>query len=443
MNIKINESLVSTKFKYLILNEYRYNINFGSRGSGKSEHDILDLLLKSFSNEFVKILYVNTIFKNIRNQEYARLKRIAKSKNLDKFFRFYDGDYRIQNLISGHWFIPFGLDNIEATKGLDDITIIYWDECTRGTLEDFLTLDKLLRTPQGQYLQFKVSFNPINEKNWTRKYFFKENNAYELKDNFAENTLLIHSTFQDNEFIDREAYGQTLINGAVGDPSKLECDYYGRWGNEVKDNLFIHSFNKTRHNKPIELNDREIIYLSFDFNYNPMTCLVIQRDRFLDWIHIVKEYRLEKADVYAICREIKRDFKDLRYCEVYGDSSGWAHKAEAVNARPAFNTIIEELELVPSQVRQPRGKPKNYIQEKRTLANEIMALHPKFIIGNCPFLIDDIESIQVGEDYKMIKDKDASKSHLLDALCDFLYAQVRKDWDNWKHKNLIYDTPRG
>lgn len=442
MLIKVNESSISEKFKPLLLNEYRYNINFGSRGSGKSESDIMDLLLKSFSEDFVKILYVNTIFKNIRNQEYARFKRIAKSKNLDSFFRFYDGDYRIQNILTGHWFIPFGLDNIEATKGLDDITIIYWDECTRGTLEDFLTLDKLLRTPQGKYLQFKVSFNPVSEKNWTRKHFFDEKNAYKLKTEFESETLLIHSTFQDNYFIDRDAYGKTLINGAIGDPSKLECDYYGRWGNEIKNNLFIHSFNKTRHVKPVEYNEREITYLSFDFNYNPMTCLVIQRDRFLNWIHVVKEYRLEKSDVYSICREIKKDFQDLRYCEVYGDSSGWAHKAEALNARPAFNTIIEELRLSPRQVRQPRGKPKNYIQEKRTLANEIMALHPNFIIGNCPFLIDDIESIEAGEDYKMIKDKDASKSHLLDALCDFLYANLRHDWDNWKRLNLQYDTQR-
>lgn len=452
--ILVKKEWISKHFRDFFIERKKYNFFMGGRGSSKTTVILINLLLETFSTEFRNIYYCRHEWETIRRFTYKDICQILERTGLGEHFIYSkseNGSMVVKNKHTGWTLSPYGLSDLENIKGMPNPTDVFIDEVTACHRDAIGAVLGVLRTPKAKVKRLICAWNPISEKHYMRQDYFEESNPYLLKEVIEFGSEKIHlrnqsyfnlSTYLNNDFLDKDDYLQNLVIKAKGDPSKMECDVYGRWGNEVKDNLFIHSFNKTRHNKPIEFNDREIIYLSFDFNYNPMTCLVIQRDRFLDWIHVVKEYRLEKADVYAICREIKRDFKDLRYCEVYGDSSGWAHKAEAINARPAFNTIIEELGLVPSQVRQPRGKPKNYIQEKRTLANEIMALHPNFIIGNCPFLIDDIESIQVGEDYKMIKDKDASKSHLLDALCDFLYAQVRKDWDNWKHQNLRYDTQR-
>ena len=38
------------------------------------------------------------------------------------------------------------MDDAEKTKGISDPTVIWWDEITKGTKEDFLTLNALLRT---------------------------------------------------------------------------------------------------------------------------------------------------------------------------------------------------------------------------------------------------------------------------------------------------------
>ena len=41
--------------------------------------------------------------------------------------------------------------------------VIWWDEITKGTKEDFLTLNALLRTPLSTKHQFIISFNPVIE----------------------------------------------------------------------------------------------------------------------------------------------------------------------------------------------------------------------------------------------------------------------------------------
>jgi hypothetical protein len=66
-----------------------------------------------------------------------------------------------------------------------------------------------LRTPLNNKLQFIISFNPVSEKSWLREFFFKKENAYEIKEDI-ESIYLNHSTYINNDFIDKETYLKTL-----------------------------------------------------------------------------------------------------------------------------------------------------------------------------------------------------------------------------------------
>jgi len=184
-----NDYLVGSKFENILLSSDRYIIAMGGRGSGKSETFYIKYLLSLFEPYNFKLAYINKEFGNIRDQQYAGFKRVAKYMGVFEALRFYDGDYRIVNPDNGNALIPKGMDNAEKTKGLDDITAIWWDEVNKGTLEDFTTLNALLRTPDCEYLQFALSFNPVSEKHWLRTYFFKEKEPYKLKDEFQYHTL--------------------------------------------------------------------------------------------------------------------------------------------------------------------------------------------------------------------------------------------------------------
>lgn len=431
--LKIKKETISSKFAELILSKNRYIVAFGGRGSGKTRHFYMKYIYESFESKHFALLYVNKEFRNIRDQQFLGFKNTIKDLGLQEYFKFYEGDYRIQNLISGNWFIPKGMDNAEKTKGIEEVTNIWIDEVNKCTVEDVTTLDKLLRTPKAEYLQLAVSFNPVSDKHWLKSYFFDES-GYLASQRFKD--ILIHnSTFKDNEFIDQKAYEETLIIGSNGDPAKLECDLYGRWGNIKKDNLFIFNYRQERHHDlTIQDNRNEFIWLSFDFNINPMTCLVFQKDSWFRWIHCLKEYRLENSDLYEFCALIKKDYPPHRIL-VAGDAAGFNRDVRSRGLKSCYQIIREELGLAASQIKvTPKSKKSNvkgvdYVIDKRNNANAILARHPNFKIANCPYLIEDIESTQANEQNKMKKDDD-SKSHFLDAFCDFLHQTCYK-WSNF------------
>lgn len=428
MKINLDESAYSSKFLSLLETTAEYVIAFGGRGGGKTHHIILKLILASFSNDYQKIIYVNKVFRNIKNAQFATLKRVIEELGLKAYFKFYEGDYRIVNKVTGNWFIPFGMDDSESTKALDNPTIMWWDEITQGSMDDFLALNNLLRTP-GANPQFIVSFNPVNEKHWVRTFFFSDNDAYKGNVELLKDVFVHHSTFEDNEFIDQQKYLNKLNLQIVKGEANLECDRFGRWGNVKKQNLFIFNFDQKKHTcQDVTLVDNEYIEISIDFNVEPMTAIVAQRDYYNRWIRYVQEYRIGPSDIYELCERIKEDHDTTRII-VTGDSSGWARSYMNRGHKKGYEIIKEELNLEDWQIKTPKGKPANYIQDKRRLANYILGLHPDIKFGNMPFLFNDFDSVQCNAKGEMNKNKDPQKAHLIDCFCDHLYTFC-KEWEH-------------
>ena len=420
MQINLKRSAYSEKFKDLFSCKKRIVCLFGGRGSGKTDHAITKLILDSFELKYFKCLYINKEFANIRDQQYSAIKKIITRMGLQDYFKFYNGDYRIVNILNGNSFIPKGLDDPEKTKGIDDVSHIFWDEINKGTKEDFTTLNKLLRTPLAEYLQFIFCFNPVSDKHWLRSFFFDDKDWYKLKDTF-KNAYLNHSTYKDNEFLNKEEYLDTLMTDNY-DESSINCDVYGLWGNPKIGSPFINTFNFDKHisKEPLQLDQRLQTWVSVDFNVEPMTALVCQIDLHKRKIRVIDEFRELNSDIYKLCDWIKNNY-DTRFMFVTGDSSGNNRHAYSRNGQSGFQIIKNELMLNYTQLKVLKGKPAGYVQNKRMIGNAVFAKHSDFLLSNVPFLVDDIESISVSEDGKMAKNKDSTKSHLLDCLLDFLF----------------------
>ncbi len=431
MKIKLNKGAYSEHFKECLTSKARLMILFGGRGSGKTDHVITKLILDSFGLKYFKCAYINKEFANIRDNQFSTIKKIIHRMGLQDYFKFYNGDYRIVNILTGNTFIPKGLDDPEKTKGIDDVTHIFWDEISKGTKNDFLTLNKLLRTPLAEYLQFVMCFNPVSEKHWLREFFFEEKNAYKLKDNF-KNAYLNHSTFRDNEFIDQEAYYDTLMMDNY-DQSSIDCDVYGLWGNPSVENPFINTFKRNIHvpSKPYEFDRKLLTYVSVDFNVNPMTAIVLQTDLHLRTIRVIDEFRDLNSDVYKLCDWINANY-NVRDIFITGDSSGNNRHAYSRNSLSGYQIIKEELKLNYTQLKVLKGKPEGYVKTKRLIANAIFARHSDTTISNAPYLVEDIETMTVKHDGSMDKGKDGLKSHLLDCLLDCLFIITRGNVKNIK-----------
>ena len=442
MKISLNDSAYSAKFENVIYSHDRYIVAYGGRGSGKTDSFYLKYLLELFQPYYFKLAYINKEKLNIRDQQYAGFKRVAKRVGLFDKLKFYDGDYRIVNEANGNALIPKGMDDPEKTKGMDEITAIWWDEINKGTLEDFLTLNSLLRSPQAKYLQFAISFNPVSESHWLRKEFFEEKDGYKLNVNYRFETLLSHSTYKDNEFINQSEYLKTLEKGALGDTNRLLVDVKGLWGVVSIKNPFFYALRKNIHftDERYSLPDNTQLYLSFDFNKSPSTLvigMIYQKEIAIIDLIICDENSVQgKSPLEACCFKFKEKYLSSGlitrpYLIITGDASGAAGGSDKVK-NENFYTKIESILGIGKSQRKIRKK-----NIEHTLSQEIC----NSLIYNCNFkiyksaelVLFDMEQAQI-ENGKLVKgDRDKGKGlDITDAVRYFMDCVLNfEQWQNY------------
>lgn len=446
MKLTLSNKSYSAKFINIINSKDRYVIAFGSRGSGKTHHIMLKLLLLSFLDEYNHILYVNKEFRHIKSQQYADFKKLATMYGIRDYFNFYDGDYRIVNNLTGTRFTPIGMDDPEKTKGISDPTIIWWDEITKGKLEDFLTLNALLRTPLNKNLQFIISFNPVHEKHWIRDYFFSKNDAYKLKYDFEINTLLHHSTYLDNDFINKDEYRKTLELNALGNVNRLLVDIEGRWGVNSNTNPFFYSYNTEKHFTldSYKVDNRFNLTIGFDFNANPTSATIGQLNRETLSFHIIDVIIEDENNIFktsplsAVCKRIKIKYIDSGIINAYriqvtGDASGRSGSADREKSMTFYSTIAKELKIHEQQI-HIRNSNITHILSSEIINSALFLLQKNTLLfHDVPDLENEIIQSFADEAKSLNEAKKKYGLHILDSwryLMDFWFANNNNNWSN-------------
>lgn len=187
----------------------------------------------------------------------------------------------------------------------------------------------------------------------------------------------------------------------------------GSWDFEKASNVFAFAFNEVQHHKDVKYNDDLPLWLSFDFNVEPITCLASQHEK-LEYIHILKEFRLLNSDIDELCLAVITAFPNAHFM-VTGDANGGARNALKKNTN-YYKAIKSNLSISPLQLKVPRGNPS--IKNTRVLTNSLFNKHPEIWINKnaCPNLVIDLNQVTVGDNGEIDKDKDKRKTHLLDCL---------------------------
>ena len=102
---------------------------------------------------------------------------------------------------NGNEILTTGLDDPEKIKSIYNITSIWIEEATELEKGDFDQLDLRLRNDSDNYKQIILSFNPVSETHWIKAEFF---------DKPIENCTLLHSTFKNNKFLDKDCTNRGL-----------------------------------------------------------------------------------------------------------------------------------------------------------------------------------------------------------------------------------------
>lgn len=195
-------------------------------------------------------------------------------------------------------------------------------------------------------------------------------------------------------------------------------------------NRFAYAFNKAKHVRKTEINYDYPIYLSFDFNKNPISCNVIQ---IIDnAVHIPFVIKLENSDIYKLCEYIKNKFSvpgkpEPEYI-VNGDASGNAGSAMVKDNLNYFRIIKAELDLSLGQMQQLASNPK--IEENQVLVNAALEHVDHYIDPDgAQSLIFDLEFAEMLPDGKLKKADREDPTQQLDALDGYRYFLNR----NFRH----------
>ncbi len=191
-------------------------------------------------------------------------------------------------------------------------------------------------------------------------------------------------------------------------------------------NKFIYNFDSSRHVvKDLRAIPHLPIILSFDFNTEPITCLVGQCEG-LERVRILDEYRLMNSDIEELCTRILSDYPD-KMLLVTGDASG-QNRTALKRDLDYYKIIKQVLRLGMGQFKLPAANPP--IKNTRVLCNSLLGRHTNYHFSDrVPYLILDIEECEVDTEGGIDKSKDKHKSHLLDCWRYFNYTFLHRFLD--------------
>lgn len=265
----------------------RYAVLIGGSGSGKS-YEIADKLIDRLVHEDGhRILCVRDQQKQVTESQVPLIKsRIFKRYFPDHFkFNMSRGNEKIIHIPTGNEFIFWGLDDPDKLRSIFDITSVWIEEADQTTESALRELDRRLRGYSGKnkngtdkYMQISLSFNPVSVLSWLKGRFFDDKKPGQImlhgeipftdciyykgvKPNLNVDSLVIHSTYKDNKFID-ENYHQVLQELKSRDEEEYNVFALGQWG--VTGGTY---FDKANINKRILANPRPLKTGYFEYDY--------------------------------------------------------------------------------------------------------------------------------------------------------------------------------
>lgn len=249
------------------------------------------------------------------------------------------------------------------------------------------------------------TINPTQK--WAKKTFYLP---------YRENKLLapyhfIEALPNDNPYVTQEQWDawNRLDN-------RYKSQYIkGDWTDfSEKDKRWAWAFDYEKHvaKNDIAADPMHYLYLSFDFNVNPITCAVIQHTD--ETIYVIEQIKLANSDIYQLCNVILAKYPNYIYF-ITGDATGQSRSAMVKDNLTYYKIIQLQLKVNPNQFRLPTVNPN--IEDNQILVNSILSNYGFKISPNkASALIYDFQNASVNPDNTMKKGDRTDPTQQLDAL---------------------------
>lgn len=266
-----------------------------------------------------------------------------------------------------------------------------------------------------------ATFNPT--QTWVKNKIYEPYVKGEL---IAPNYLML-ALHSDNFFVTAE---QRAAWNNMADPYRLQF-IDGDWTDfGGQNNKWAFAYSPAKHKGFPELRTDQTIYLSFDFNVNPMCCSVIQ------WydgrIRVLETIKLPNSGTEAICEHILVKYGGKGFFYVTGDATGTARRAEQVDNMHNYHIIKNKLNLSMQQLKVPASNPtlaSNKVLVNSILQNYNVEIHEE----KAAALHFDLGNVKIHPDGRIIKEDRNDPTQQADALDTFRYwcNTFMPDFVNW------------
>lgn len=230
--------------------EYRQYLLIGGYGSGKSYH-IATKIITKLLEEKRTALVVRQVRETIKESCFSLFKEILENMNMlsDTTSNRVAKDGKVVATVSpmeirfpnGSRIIFRGMDNPEKIKSINNVSLVWIEECSEISKAAYLELLGRMRV-KDLTLHIIMSCNPIGRDNWVFDTFFThiddEGNEHVICDEkrlYQKRTLVVngvyyhHSVPDDNPFL-QKGYIRTLDDIKTYDPYLWTCARWGRFG---------------------------------------------------------------------------------------------------------------------------------------------------------------------------------------------------------------------
>lgn len=168
---------VSRRFSTFLTDwDYEQYLCVGGYGSGKSYHIVLKIILK-LMQEKRTALVLRQVRETIKESCYSLFKEILSENDMLSINNGKDGKIVVTlspmeiRFPNGSRVIFKGLDNEEKIKSINDVSIVWIEECSEIRYSAFKELLGRVRNPNVS-LHFILSCNPVGKENWVYTTFF-------------------------------------------------------------------------------------------------------------------------------------------------------------------------------------------------------------------------------------------------------------------------------
>ena len=192
----------------------------------------------------------------------------------------------------------------------------------------------------------------------------------------------------------------------------------GLWGNQEIKSPFCFAFNPNKHVGTTKWASGLETILSFDFNKEPLTCLVAQKPEH-GKLRCIENVFVNNVDIDEICEQIVSKYPNALFL-VTGDQTG-EHDSALKKGLTYYRKIKENLNLNDGQVSLPGKNPLHRMSrmEVNTLLHKSDIVFDK---DRCAETIRDCKIVEYDTvKLKIIKDNRSHESEKADFLDCFRY----------------------